>query len=147
MIDEKRGLGLFQIFTMLYCFGYGTYSEWRGGYWIFNAEKASTETPLYESMHEILSLFWWGLPFSIAGLMLVISGLLIPYHKSNNYFLAFFVSSHVILAAFYYILTLAGFENGLNILTPGQNLTWAVVSGIMAFVGGMALWNQKTKKK
>lgn len=144
---DKQGLDLFQIIVMLYCFGYGTYSEWRGGYWIFNAEKASTETPLYASMHEIISLFWWGVPFSIAGLTLIISGALIPYHKTNNYFLGLFVFSHVVLAAFYYLLTLAGFQNGINILTPGQNLTWAVVSGFMAFAGGMSLWNQKIMKK
>lgn len=147
MSKDNQGLGLFQMITMVYCFGFGMYSEWRGSYWVLYADKAATETPLYTTMHEIVSLFWWGTPFAIAGVLLIIAGFLLPYYKTNNYFLYFFVISHVISMIFYYIFTLAGFHNALNILTPGQNLTWSVISGVMAFIGGVTLWNQKTMNK
>lgn len=145
--ENNKGLNLFQMITMIYCFGFGLYSEWRGAYWVFFAEKAASESPLYTTMHNIVNLFWWGVPFAIAGILLIIASLLLPYHKTNNYFLYLFVISHIISTIFYYIFTLAGFHNAINILTPGQNLTWAVISGVMAFVGGVSLWNQKTMKK
>ncbi|PNZ65723.1 hypothetical protein CD120_13190 [Staphylococcus saprophyticus] len=87
------------------------------------------------------------MPFLIAGVLLMIAGLMVPYYKTNNYFLYLFTIGHIISMVFYYIFTLAGFHNAINILTPGQNLTWAVISGVMAFIGGVSLWNQKTTKK
>lgn len=147
MLEDKKGLSLFQMIVVVYCMGFGMYSLWRGAYWVFFADKASTESPLYMSMHQIISLFWWGMPFLIAGVLLMIAGLMVPYYKTNNYFLYLFTIGHIISMVFYYIFTLAGFHNAINILTPGQNLTWAVISGVMAFIGGVSLWNQKTAKK
>ena len=145
--EDKKGLNLFQMIVMIYNMGFGMYSEWRGIYWILFAERASTESPLYMAMHKTISLLWWGIPFSVAGFLLIFAAFALPYHKSNNYFLWCFVIGHAIAMVFYYTFTLAGFHNAINLLTPGQNLTCAVISGVMAFVGGVSLWNQKTVKK
>ncbi|PNZ66357.1 hypothetical protein CD120_03245, partial [Staphylococcus saprophyticus] len=78
MLEDKKGLSLFQMIVVVYCMGFGMYSLWRGAYWVFFADKASTESPLYMSMHQIISLFWWGMPFLIAGVLLMIAGLMVP---------------------------------------------------------------------
>ena len=133
--------------VMLYLLGFGTFTSWRGFYWIVNAERASTETNLYFTMHQIFSLAIWGAPFALSGALLIISALTLPYYKTNKTFLLTFTIGHLISVAFYYIFTLAGFEKGLNLLTPIQNLTLSVMCGAMAFIGGVSLWNNKRTQK
>lgn len=148
MLDkQKDGMSLFQLISFIYLFGMGIYTSLRGFYWIMNAESASQESELYSAMHEIISLAFWGLPFAISGILLMASAIAMPYHRTNTIFLTTFVIGHAIAAPFYYIFTLAGFENGINLLTPMQNLSLSVMCGAMAFVGGVALWNNKINKK
>lgn len=145
MKKEKASMDLFVRIVILYCLGFGSYTLWRGLYWVVKSDTAEHESVLYATLNSVIDLSVWGIPFTIAGILIIISSVYLPYYKTKRVFHVTFVTGHVIGMAFYYIFTLASFEKAINLLVPAQSLTLAVLSGAMAFVGGVDAWMQKNK--
>ncbi|EHJ08450.1 hypothetical protein [Staphylococcus simiae] len=147
MNNKKQSLDLFTMIAILYCLGFGSYTLWRGLYWVVKSEVAAHESALYATLNNVFNLSIWGIPFTLSGILIILSSINLPYYKTKRVFHATFITGHVIAMAFYYIFTLASFEKAVNLLIPAQSLTLAVLSGAMAFVGGVDVWLQKTKMK
>ncbi|WP_205710594.1 hypothetical protein [Jeotgalicoccus sp. S0W5] len=43
----------------------------------------------------------------------------------------------------YFIITIAGFGNAVNWLTPVQYITLSGMNGMLAFLGGLRVWQMK----
>lgn len=143
-MKEQNGLNYFQRVTMLWSVCFGLASVVRGAYWVFNAELAQNDSKLYDSMHDILPLTYWGLPFAISGILLIVSGFLTPYYQTSKNFYRCTFWGYAIACPFYYIFSVAGFNNSLNIVTPVINFNFAIISGTIAFIAYLQL--RKIKK-
>lgn len=107
----------------------------RGLFWIFSSEKARHDSPLYESMHELISLTYWGIPFFIGGVCLVIASIALPYRRVNNVYSIFSIIGGVICSMFFFIIALAGMDQSINWLTPVTFVVTAMGAGGYAYVG------------
>ncbi|MFS4466036.1 hypothetical protein ACMFKE_11640 [Staphylococcus haemolyticus] len=107
----------------------------RGLFWILSSEKASHDSPLYESMHELINLSFWGVPFFIGGVLLVIAGISLPYRKVNKVYSLSLILGGFICSMFFFIISLAGMGQSLNWLTPATFVVMSMGSGGYAYVG------------
>lgn len=113
----------------------GMLAVMRGLFWIISSEKATHDSPLYESMHELISLTFWGVPFFIGGLCLIIASVSLPYRRVNNVYSVSSIIGGVICSIFFFIIALAGMDQSLNWLTPVTFVITAMGSGGFAYVG------------
>lgn len=107
----------------------------RGLFWILSSEKASHDSPLYESMHELINLTFWGVPFFIGGVLLVIAGISLPYRRVTKLYSLSLILGGFICSVFFFIISLAGMNQSLNWLTPATFIVMAMGSGGYAYVG------------
>lgn len=133
VLQDKNGLDFFQSESIMWRLGFGFVSLVRGSYWVFNASQASSESDLYNAMHSVFPLSFWGLPFMFAGIILIISGFLTPYYQTNRNYHRVTFWGYLIATPFYYLFSVAGFNNGLNILTPLTNFAFAIVCGCITY--------------
>lgn len=114
---------------------FGILAMVRGFFWIVSSEKAVNDSPLYKSMHELISLSFWGVPFLIGGIFLVIAGIALPYRKVNEVYSWFLIVGGIICAVFFFIISLASMDQSLNWLTPATFIVMAMGCGGYAYVG------------
>ncbi|PTU83387.1 hypothetical protein [Staphylococcus pasteuri] len=107
----------------------------RGMFWIISSEETSHDSPLYESMHELLNLSFWGIPFFVGGVCMVIASIALPYRRVNNLYSVFLIIGGVMCSVFFFIIALAGMDQALNWLTPVTFLIMSMGSGGYAYVG------------
>lgn len=107
----------------------------RGLFWIFSSQDAKNDSPLYQSMHEVISLTYWGIPFFIGGVCLVVASIALPYRRVNNVYSIFSIIGGVICSVFFFIIALAGMDQSLNWLTPVTFVVTSMGAGGYAYVG------------
>lgn len=66
-MKKQNGLDYFQRASMLWSICFGIASVVRGSYWIFNADIAQHDSKLYDTMHDVLPLTFWGAAFCCFG--------------------------------------------------------------------------------
>ncbi len=113
----------------------GTMSIERGVYWTSQAEEAVDDSPLYQNMHEIVSLFFWGIPFALSGICLILALIAYSWRRVNNWYSILTIAGGFTSSVFFGILTLAGMYDALNWLSPLTFLTIAVCSGYAGMMG------------
>nr|DAT27564.1 MAG TPA: hypothetical protein [Caudoviricetes sp.] len=145
-MKKQNGLNYFQKVSMLWSICFGIASVVRGSYWIFNADIAQHDSKLYDTMHDVLPLTFWGLPFAVSGILLIVSGFLTPYYQTSINYFRFNLSGYAIACPFYYIFSVAGFNNSLNIVTPVINFNFAIISGAIAYIAYRQLRELKKQK-
>ncbi|WP_057510239.1 hypothetical protein [Staphylococcus simulans] len=145
-MKKQNGLDYFQKVSMLWSICFGIASVVRGAYWVFNANTAQHESNLYDAMHDVLPLTFWGLPFAVSGILLIVSGFLTPYYQTSINYFRFNLSGYAIACPFYYIFSVAGFNNSLNIVTPVINFNFAIISGAIAYIAYRQLRELKKQK-
>ncbi|MGM7786890.1 hypothetical protein ACS7WQ_06325 [Staphylococcus felis] len=131
---------------MLWSICYGIASTVRGSYWVFNADTAQHDSQLYDVMHDVLPLTFWGLPFAISGVLLIVSSFLTPYYQTSINFYRFTFWGYAIACPFYYIFSVAGFNNSLNIVTPVINFNFSIISGAIAYIAFKQLREMKKNR-
>ena len=89
---------------------------------------------------------FWGLPFAVSGILLIVSGFLTPYYQTSINYFRFNLSGYAIACPFYYIFSVAGFNNSLNIVTPVINFNFAIISGAIAYIAYRQLRELKKQK-
>lgn len=128
------------LFIVTFCFGFST--SIRGGYWTFNL-NATNDSELYESLNNLLSLHFWGALFLLSGVLLIISAFFIFKHEVNNTFYTLLMFGGLIGCVPYAFLGMAGMENAINLITPGQNIVHCGMLFLCAYVGGSTLWKRR----
>lgn len=113
----------------------GALASTRGFFWIVASEETAHDSPLYRSMHEMLNLTFWGIPFFIGGLLLMISAIAMPFRKVNRLYSVTLIIGSIICAIFFFIICLAGMNDSLNWLSPACFFIMSMGSGGYAYVG------------
>lgn len=127
------------LFIVMFCFGLNTCI--RGGYWTFNLD-ATNDSDLYASLNALLSLHFWGALFLISGILLMMSAFFIFKHEVNNTFYTLLMFGGLIGSIPYAFLGMAGIENAINLITPGQNIVHFGMLFLCGFIGGSTLWKR-----
>lgn len=130
-IDEQRTFK--QLRPYILCIGL-IITE-RGIYWTSQADKAAKDSPLYQNMHEVMNLFFWGIPFTIGGLCIILSLFAYNYRKVNNWYSILTIVGGFTSSIFFGIITFASMYDALNWLSPLTFLTIAVCTGSAALTG------------
>lgn len=123
----------------------GIFTVLRGTNWIvFNDNTRDYE--LYESLITVASLSVWGSVFVIGGGLLMLSSWFLPRRNTRKRFALTMGAGGLIMSINYFIVAIAGFNNSATWLVPSQMITLSVIGGVLAFFGGMQLWQMRTTK-
>lgn len=146
LMTGRKGLNFFHFYTIAWDFAFGICCIVRGSYWILFAEKAQYESELYTAMHKVMPLTIWGIPFVLAGILIILSGIKLPYHQTSISFYRLTAWGYAIACPFYYIFSTAGFDSGLNLVTPIMNLSFSIFCGATALLAYKNVSEMKQEK-
>lgn len=145
--ERQKRLKLFPLLRDCVGFSFGICCIVRGSYWILFADKAQYESELYTAMHKVMPLTIWGIPFVLAGTLIILSGIKLPYHQTSISFYRLTAWGYAIACPFYYIFSTAGFDSGLNLVTPIMNLSFSIFCGATALLAYKNVSEMKQEKR
>ena len=114
----------------------------RGVFWMFNSGNPS-DIKMYASLAAVMPLWAWGIGFFIGGLLIILSSWYLPRRNIKKRFAIMLLAGGSLSSSSYFIVAIAGFGNSLNWLTPFQLIIFSVASLLLAFFGGLQLWQKK----
>ena len=114
----------------------------RGTFWMFNSGNTS-DIKLYASLAGVMPLWAWAIGFVIGGLLLILSSWYLPRRNIKKRFAVTLLIGGGLSSASYFIVAIAGFGNSINWLTPVQLIIFSMSTLMLAFFGGMMLWQKK----
>ena len=120
----------------------GMLTSARGIFWMFNSDNPN-DVQLYSSLASVMPLWAWAIGFLIGGLLIILSSWYLPRRNIKKRFSITLLVGGGLSSSSYFIVAIAGFGNSLNWLTPFQLIIFSVASLLLAFFGGLQLWQKK----
>ena len=114
----------------------------RGTYWVFNSDNTS-DSKMYVSLATVMPLWAWAIGFVIGGLLLILSSWYLPRRDIKKRFAVTLLIGGGLSSASYFIVAIAGFGSAVNWLTPMQLIIFSMSTLMLAFFGGMMLWQKR----
>ena len=146
MSDEKEcreeQLSMSESIASTLLLALGMLTTARGAFWMFNSENTS-DSNLYASLAAVMPLWAWAIGFFIGGILIILSSWYLPRRHIKKRFAVTLLIGGGLSSASYFIVAIAGFGNAVNWLTPTQLIIFSVASLVLAFFGGMQLWQKK----
>ena len=146
MIDEKESreepLSLSESIASTMLLALGMLTSARGIFWMFNSDNPN-DVQLYSSLASVMPLWAWAIGFLIGGLFIILSSWYLPRRNIKKRFAVTLLVGGGLSSSSYFIVAIAGFGNSLNWLTPFQLIIFSVASLLLAFFGGLQLWQKK----
>lgn len=146
MSDEKESreeqLSVSESIASTLLLAFGLLTTARGAFWMFNSENTS-DSNLYASLAAVMPLWAWAIGFFMGGILIILSSWYLPRRHIKKRFAVTLLLGGVLSSASYFIVAIAGFGNAVNWLTPTQLIIFSVASLVLAFFGGMMLWQKR----
>ena len=146
MSDEKESreepLSLSESIASTMLLALGMLTSARGIFWMFNSDNPN-DVQLYSSLASVMPLWAWAIGFLIGGLFIILSSWYLPRRNIKKRFAVTLLVGGGLSSSSYFIVAIAGFGNSLNWLTPFQLIIFSVASLLLAFFGGLQLWQKK----
>ena len=146
MSDEKESreeqLSISESLASTLLLALGMLTTARGAFWMFNSENTS-DSNLYASLAAVMPLWAWAIGFFMGGILIILSSWYLPRRHIKKRFAVTLLIGGGLSSASYFIVAIAGFGNAVNWLTPTQLIIFSVASLVLAFFGGMQLWQKK----
>ena len=146
MSDEKESreeqLSMSESIASTLLLALGMLTTTRGSFWMFNSENTS-DSKLYASLAAVIPLWAWAIGFFIGGILIILSSWYLPRRHIKKRFAVTLLIGGCLSSASYFIVAIAGFGNAVNWLTPTQLIIFSVASLVLAFFGGMMLWQKR----
>ena len=146
MSDEKESreepLSLSESIASTLLLALGMLTSARGIFWMFNSDNPN-DVQLYSSLASVMPLWAWAIGFLIGGLLIILSSWYLPRRNIKKRFSITLLVGGGLSSSSYFIVAIAGFGNSLNWLTPFQLIIFSVASLLLAFFGGLQLWQKK----
>ena len=146
MSDEKESreeqLSLSESIASTMLLALGMLTSARGIFWMFNSDNPN-DIKLYSSLASVMPLWAWAIGFFIGGILIILSSWYLPRRNIKKRFAITLFVGGGLSSASYFIVAIAGFSNSLNWLTPFQLIIFSVASLLLAFFGGLQLWQKK----
>ena len=146
MSDEKESreeqLSLSESIASTMLLALGMLTSARGIFWMFNSDNPN-DIKLYSSLASVMPLWAWAIGFFIGGILIILSSWYLPRRNIKKRFAITLFVGGGLSSSSYFIVAIAGFSNSLNWLTPFQLIIFSVASLLLAFFGGLQLWQKK----
>ena len=146
MSDEKESreeqLSMSESIASTLLLALGMLTTTRGAFWMFNSENTS-DSNLYASLAAVMPLWAWAIGFFMGGILIILSSWYLPRRHIKKRFAVTLLIGGCLSSASYFIVAIAGFGNAVNWLTPTQLIIFSVASLVLAFFGGMMLWQKR----
>lgn len=146
MSDEKESreeqLSLSESIASTMLLALGMLTSARGIFWMFNSDNPN-DVQLYSSLASVMPLWAWAIGFLIGGMLIILSSWYLPRRNIKKRFSITLLVGGGLSSSSYFIVAIAGFGNSLNWLTPFQLIIFSVASLLLAFFGGLQLWQKK----
>ena len=146
MSDEKESreeqLSMSESIASTLLLALGMLTTTRGAFWMFNSENTS-DSKLYASLAAVMPLWAWAIGFFMGGILIILSSWYLPRRHIKKRFAVTLLIGGCLSSTSYFIVAIAGFGNAVNWLTPTQLIIFSVASLVLAFFGGMLLWQKR----
>lgn len=136
-----KKLTLPEILSSTLLFGLSIFSLWRGAFWTVEQESVLHDSEFYQSLHNIMPIWIWGLMLVFSSLLMLCASWLLP--KRNNLFNWLLLLGGGTVAIMYLLMTGASLFNAINWLTPMQFATLSAVCAVVAFFGGAEIYGRR----
>ena len=140
-IDKKMSYA--EIIASIMLFGSGLLTVERGFFWIVETDESMVDSNLYTTLSYVMPLWSWGLVFAIGGAFVILSSWKLPKRDTAISFAWLLLIGGLVSSVAYFIITIAGFGSAANWLTPVQYITLSGMNGMLAFLGGLRVWQKK----
>ena len=140
-IDKKMSYS--EVIASIMLFGSGLLTFERGIFWIIETEESMFDSSLYTTLSYVVPLWAWGVLFALSGLMVIGASWKLPKRDTAISFAYFLLIGGLGSSVAYFIITIAGFGSATNWLTPVQYITLSGMNGMLAFLGGLRVWQMK----
>ena len=140
-IDKKMSYS--EVIASIMLFGSGLLTMERGIFWIIETGESMSDSRLYTTLSYVMPLWAWGVLFALSGLMVIGASWKLPKRDTAISFAYFLLIGGLGSAVAYFIITIAGFGSATNWLTPVQYITLSGMNGMLAFLGGLRVWQMK----
>ena len=114
----------------------------RGIFWMFNSDNTN-DIKLYASLAAVMPLWGWAIGFFIGGMLIILSSWYLPCRDIKKRFAVTLFIGGGLSSASYFIVAIAGFGSAVNWLTPMQLIIFSMSTLMLAFFGGMMLWQKR----
>lgn len=146
MSDEKecreKQLSVSESIASTLLLAIGLLTATRGAFWVFNYDNTS-DSQLYASLATVMPLWAWAIGFVVGGLLLILSSWYIPRRDIKKRFAVTLLIGGGLSSASYFIVAIAGFGNAINWLLPMQLIVFSMSTLMLAFFGGLMLWQKR----
>lgn len=141
IIENKMNYS--EIIASLMLFGTGIFTMTRGIFWVIETDESMFDSQLYTVLSYAMPLWMWGLLFLFGGLFSILASWRLPKRETAKNFAWFLLLGGLISSLSYFVITVAGFGNASNWMTPVQYIILSGVNGVLAFLGGVRIWLTK----
>ena len=143
VIDIDKKMSYAEIIASIMLFGSGLLTVERGLFWIVETDESMVDSNLYTTLSYVMPLWSWGLVFAIGGAFVILSSWKLPKRDTAISFAWLLLIGGLVSSVAYFIITIAGFGSATNWLTPVQYITLSGMNGMLAFLGGLRVWQMK----
>lgn len=139
---RMKGLSPIEAIASISLFGLGLFHCARGLFWLLADENTQHDSPLYTGLSSIMPLNIWGFLLLIGGLAFMFASWKLPKHQVSNAPYVFLLIGGLSSSVVYFAIATIGYSNAANWLVPSQLIVLSGVGGMLAFFGGMTVWQR-----
>jgi len=143
VIGIEKKMSYAETIASIMLFASGLFTIERGIFWIMENGRSISDSSLYTTLNYAMPLWCWGVIFTLSGLLVIGASLTLPKRDTTISFAWFLLIGGLGSSVAYFIITIAGFGNAVNWLTPVQYITLSGMNGMLAFLGGLRVWQMK----
>src|SRR5699024_1681379 len=140
-IDKKMSYA--EIIASIMLLGSGLLTAERGLFWVVETDESMVDSNVYTTWSYVMRFWSWGLVFAIGGTLIILASWRLPNRDTAISFAWLLLIGGLVSSVAYFIITIAGFGNAANWLTPVQYITLSGMNGMLAFLGGLRVWQMK----
>ncbi|OEK54280.1 hypothetical protein ASS95_07005 [Staphylococcus equorum] len=124
-------------------FGLGVFVDIRGFYWTVRQDAVLKESEFYQTLHEVMPIWIWGVLLLVFGTSLMLASLFFGKRSVNNISNYFMLVGGVGSAIIHFLMASAGVYNSINWLTPAQFVAMTAWLGFVGFLGGLGIYGRR----
>ena len=132
-----------QKLATLSLFGLGVFVDIRGFFWVVRQEDVLHDSEFYQSLHEVMPIWLWGVIILVFGTSLILSSLFFGKRSVNNISNYFMLVGGTGSAIVHFLMASASIYNSINWLTPAQFVAMTAWLGFIGFLGGLSIYGRE----
>lgn len=138
---KKTSIQYLLVVVLLMVFGLVEFE--RGFFWVTEQTAVLGDSDFYKALHRLMPIWIWGALAMIFSSFTIASPFFLPKQQHNNMFNYLIFIGGCGNAIFYFLMTCASIYHAINWLSPLHFVTFTMLNGIVAFLGGVEIAKRK----